>query len=105
MHTESKSKPIDNLLEAMADELNRRVLASLSAGSDDVVSLNELVDGVVSGSDGRDAERVAIRLHHVSLPKLDEAGVLDYDAEENVVRYSPTPDVESLLDYLRERDA
>lgn len=31
--------------------------------------------------------RVAIRLHHVTLPKLADAGVLDYDGRTNTARY------------------
>jgi hypothetical protein len=31
--------------------------------------------------------RVAIDLHHKSLPKLDDAAVLDYDARSHTIRY------------------
>lgn len=34
-----------------------------------------------------DKSSVAIRLHHVTLPKLDEAGLLEYDARSKTARY------------------
>lgn len=37
-------------------------------------------------------ERVHVRLHHVHLPKLDDAEIVEYDREDGVVE--PTTDVD-----------
>jgi hypothetical protein len=42
---------------------------------------------------GEPAERVAVSLHHVHLPLLDDRGVLDYDrATTRVVAFPAAPD-------------
>jgi len=42
-------------------------------------------------------DRVTRALHHVHLPKLDDAGVVDYDARSRTVRYWGHPVVEEYL--------
>lgn len=105
----------DALISALADQRTRRVVAALESESVDVVELNDLVDSVVkaereSDPDRDDAavhrKRVAIDLHHRSLPKLDDAGVLDYDPRSNTIRYRDGCRVSAYLDLFdREEDS
>jgi len=46
--------------------------------------------------------RLAIRLHHVDLPKLAADGVVEYDPEDGLVRYCPDERVEAVLETLPE---
>lgn len=92
--TPSKSRRDDStdaLFSALANKRRRHVLQYFQSSSDDVASLEELVDAVPRDerTDGR--KRVALRLHHVTLPKLEDAGLLEYDARSNTVRYRGNP--------------
>lgn len=105
MHQACESNPSNSLLEVLADEQRRCVVAYLSDTSDDVASVSELTRHVTKHcADAHNREQVAVNLHHVGLPKLEEAGVLEYDSRSNTVRYHPGSKVETLLDCLREQE-
>lgn len=67
----------------------RRLALDILEGQTTPVELEELAAGIVAREDGNTAvceetiEQVAISLHHSHLPKLDDAGVLDYDPESH----------------------
>ncbi|MFC6837748.1 hypothetical protein ACFQHK_14735 [Halomarina ordinaria] len=44
-----------------------------------------LADELADADADAERDRVAVRLHHVHLPKLDDAGVLTYDAATRTV--------------------
>jgi hypothetical protein len=80
--------------ELLAKERRRTVLSLLNEG-ELPVELDSLTERVAA--EGEPAQKApgterAVRtsLHHVHLPKLDDAGVLDYDSETNRVEsYEP----------------
>lgn len=83
----------------LAGRRRRYVLSYLTATSDDVVSRADLAAHLlVRDPEATCEERVALHLHHVSLPILDDGGLVDYDPEGGEVRYLGHPLVESLLD-------
>lgn len=96
----SPSRPIDDLLAALSDPERRLTLAVLRSRDADAVELEELATAVAdrldrADGDGPDAEDVALRLHHHGLPKLADAGVVDYDPRTETVR---SRDVDLLAD-------
>lgn len=48
--------------------------------------------------------QVAVALHHVHLPKLEEHGVIEYDWRSKTIRYRPGETLEAHLDLAAERD-
>lgn len=86
----------DQLLSALSHGYNRCVLAFFRESSETAVSLDELAEYVAEqdGSDHSSPDRVAVRLHHAGLPKLADAGVLDYDPRKKTVRCRDHPVVE-----------
>lgn len=71
----------DELRYVLTTRHGRAVLEDIHRREDDVVSLDELVVSLHADSetvDGRD--QLAERLHHVTLPKLEEFGAIDYNA-------------------------
>lgn len=102
-----------------SDERNASVLRYLREQVEPV-HLSELAAEIVR--EAREAEgvihedgdadplgRVQVRLHHVDLPKMDDAGVLDYDAERRVAslpdeRRQETPPLDSTLELLARRE-
>lgn len=63
----------------------RRILLDIFDGRSTAVELDELAAGVAAreaeadATDEETVERIRTALHHVHLPKMDDAGVVDYD--------------------------
>lgn len=61
----------------------RRVLEIL-AGREDPIALDALAAAVAErGVDGSDVDEIATTLHHIHLPKLVDAGIVEYDPSAN----------------------
>jgi len=82
----------DAVLSAIADERRRAILRSLRRDDEGPSELDALVDDIrrESRREGTttDAERrrLRTRLHHADLPKLEAAGLVEYDADEKRVQ-------------------
>ncbi|MDG5775706.1 hypothetical protein VB773_16775 [Haloarculaceae archaeon H-GB2-1] len=73
----------------------RQVLHQLVASEDDVASAADLVDELVDHDETADDRRhIAVKLHHVALPKLAVAGFIEYDARTQTVRACEHPPTE-----------
>lgn len=44
-------------------------------------------------------ETIRAKLHHSHLPKLSEAGVIDYDRRQGTIRFTPTPPLEEWVEH------
>lgn len=97
----SHTDTIDEAFRTLASERRRAVLYFFHGSSADVASVDDLVDHVAARSDDP-RERVAIGLHHVTLPKLGETGVVEYDPRSGTVRYRGDSMVETLLAATKE---
>lgn len=98
-------KTLNQLLSALSHEDARGALTYFRETSENVASLNVLAEYIANSQNGCDtssAERIAIYLHHAGLPKLAEAGVLDYDPRSKTVRCwdHPLLEVESLSEVV-----
>lgn len=85
------------LLSALSHDYDRGVVRYFRESTDDTASLYELAENVADHrTEGTpdSSERVATRLHHVGLPKLADAGVVDYDQRSKTVRCWDHPLVE-----------
>lgn len=88
----------DTLLDVCGHKHRRIVLAAL-ANQEPSISINDLTDEIIKFNhhtapiDTTDETVVEIQtgLHHVHLPKLGEAGFIQYDPEQQVVE--PTAQV------------
>jgi DNA-binding transcriptional ArsR family regulator len=106
MTTATTTVDTDTALLLLADRTRRTVLRSLiETGGDTAVE--ELVETIATRELSTGGEtllagggRVAVELHHVHLPKLREAGLIEYDARNDAVRYRPGDLVEDLLGVL-----
>lgn len=83
----------------MGDPFARYAVVALHGR--DVLSIDHLAE-IVVGFDAidhqgiagpPDLDRVRVRLHHVTLPKLDSFGYLSYDQEEGTITNEEVPDV------------
>lgn len=106
MSTERPPEVLDRLFDCLSDSRRRLVCHVLAAADGRTVEVSDVVDAVVarerSGSTPAPAdhrENVAIDLHHVQLPKLDAAGIVEYDPDARTVTYRPDEIVERCLAY------
>lgn len=91
----------DDLLSALTDQHCRFVIAYFRNVSADHASVDD-VAAALARRDHADQTQVAIRLHHVALPKLDDVGFVDYDARTNTVRYHGHSELERIEEDLSE---
>lgn len=81
--------------DVLANTYRRQALRYLVAGEDAVTSVEELVDELIDHDETADDRRhIAIRLHHVALPKLAEAEFIEYDVQTQTVRVCEHPPTE-----------
>lgn len=81
----------------LLSRVRRRVALDVLAERRAPIGLDELAGAVVTRErdaavvDGAAVEQAAAMLHHVHLPKLDDAGVLDYDPASRRVEWCRIP--------------
>ena len=80
--------PIESLLDdrSIADERRRCVVRALAERDAPAVGPADLAADLESEWDARNHEVIVAELHHVHLPKLDDAGVVEYDAAATTAR-------------------
>jgi hypothetical protein len=88
----------DGAFEALADADRRLLLSQLAVASDREEPLSVPGDVVERVEQGADRQAVALRFHHVHLPKLTELGYVAWDQSTGTVRPGPAFDeLEPLL--------
>lgn len=71
----------------LASPYRREVLRALTTGEDEVVPIEDLIEDLIDHDEtADDRNHIAIKLHHMALPKLAEAGFIDYDARTQTAR-------------------
>lgn len=99
LHHTTATERSDELLYALADGRRRAVVSSLRDATSDRTSVATLA-AAIAPPDGSDPEDVAIRLHHETLPRLDEIGVLEFDPQSGSIVYRGDEDLEAVLDVV-----
>lgn len=107
---ESVHEDLDRLFDLLAEPRRRRVLTYLSETAADAVALTDLIAAVVAREPDPEGEIdhyevVAIDVYHTHLPKLEAAGLLEYDARSRTVRYYGHPKLEEFLALANEYDS
>jgi hypothetical protein len=102
MNATGSGGDVDGALTAVADRRRRAVVRRLRARATGGATLEGLAESL-AGTLGDDPDRVAVELHHRHLPKLDDLGVVEYDARSHRVRYRGDESVEALLRFLDDR--
>ena len=84
----------DSLFGALADPRRRQICRSIACADEPVVTLEELAGAVEPADEPNSTSHASetwspqdarTTLHHVHLPKLAEAGVVEYSPEERSV--------------------
>lgn len=100
---EDRSDRASEILEVLTDRERRSVLYHLQeetvADVDDVARTVAAATADVppDGVDERERSRVHDRLVHLHLPKMVDAGLVEWDRRSGTVRYAHPPDVLSAI--------
>lgn len=92
----------DQIIQLMTDETNRAVITLLNE-DDRGFTVSEIAKQLVARgaapvrlSDSKDTiPRTVISLHHTHLPRLDEAGLLEYDPGQNTAIAGEYPSIDA----------
>ncbi|MFA9418207.1 hypothetical protein [Natrinema sp. HArc-T2] len=103
------SPPVDVLLELVAHQHRRDLLRYLIRSTDTPTAIDEvtthLLERYAEGtSEQPDRDQLELLLHHIHLPKLTAAGIIEYDSRSNELRYRRHDRLETLLDCLDAAD-
>lgn len=90
---DSRLLPKDELFHLLQNERRRRALQYLRGRSEDVVDMRDMAERIAALENDVDPvqltsaqrKRVYVGLYQCHLPKLDEAGVVDYDKDRGTV--------------------
>ncbi|MFC4451907.1 DUF7344 domain-containing protein [Halorussus aquaticus] len=89
---------LNEALDLLRDQQRRYVLKKLRATDEGVAVIDELVEYLLTHDpDADDRDQVALMIHHKTLPRLADAGVIDFDARSDTVRYHGSEVVDDLL--------
>jgi hypothetical protein len=90
---------IETVFEILHDDRRREICRYLVTDAPGVVTIDEITDELAD--DEQERRRLALNCHHRHLPKLDDAGLIEYDPRSNTVRYWGQPTLEKWLEHLR----
>lgn len=93
---------IDELLDALADEHRRRLVARLARADGDALTVDEVVRDLSADVD-LPREHLRIALLHNHIPKLDSVGLVDLDVAAETVTYTGGPVAETVLRAVESR--
>lgn len=94
LHSRPADEPsTDVAFSVLADE-HRRLAVEALFGREEPIALSDLAAAVADRdseeSSGRSEREITTALHHVHLPKLDDADLVDYDAAATTVTAART---------------
>ena len=104
---ETGAVPVGVVFEALVAETRRHLLYYLAEEADGEATPSELADrlsAIDAGSGPANRDSIRVELHHRHLPKLEEAGLLEYEGRGEPVRYLGDPLVERCLAMVAVRD-
>lgn len=94
---------LDTLFTALANEQRRQVLQYFQTAANSTASVEELITHTLeTGAEDKSHEQLELTFHHITLPKLADLGVIEYDARSQTVRYRGSPVLERALTVMDE---
>lgn len=93
---------LNAILELLTHHHRRELLRKLIHESDHTANLDEITTTLIEQEIERTGERpgrheIEIQLHHIHLPKLTDAGIIEYDTRSKEVRYWQEEQLEDIL--------
>lgn len=102
---------LDTIFDLLSDSRRRYLLYYLSSINGNVAEFEAAVNAVykyeTAGTEGDDQtsqRNVQIGLHHSELPRLADAGVLDYDRRHGTIHFTGHPAIEEWAEHARYKE-
>lgn len=96
---------VDALVVALSNEQARGVIEFFQGSGAQVVSREALAEHLHEMAEpAKDQEQVVLRLDHVTLPKLEDVGLIEYDRQGQTISYRATDRSEWAVRFLTLRD-
>ena len=101
---------LDAVLSLLAHHQRRDLLDCFYGTTTHATPLDECVEHIMEREEQRSGERpahdqVEAALHHIHIPKLTDAGVLDYDPRTQTIRYWGHDRLERWLKQINDDDS
>ena len=101
------SLSLNAILEILAHHHRREILRALIEAPSDTATVDELTERLARLEADRTGlrpgrDQLEVTFHHVHLPKLTDASLVEYDARSATLRYRPHDRVEELLEMLED---
>ena len=96
----------DTILDLLSAPRRRTLLYNLKSQPTEEIPIDQLVEEVhdidrsLPIRDASPREQIQTELHHIHLPKLQEAGIIQYDPDSETVYYTTNQGLESCLRYI-----
>lgn len=99
---------LNQIFELLQVPRRRYVLYYLYEVEREVVNLDNVVDAVcdygarsTEYGDGPPRERVCIDVYHNQIPRLSDAGIIEYDRQEGTVRFRGSASLKEWVEHAR----
>ena len=106
----SADPSLDTIFDILSHSYRRQILFFLSRTEDDLATVADLVTHISEHESGdetstqRTRSAVDVALHHNHLPKLEDAGIVEFDTRSETIRYRAHPLVEKCLAVIDTRE-
>lgn len=92
---------LDDVLDLLADHHRRYTLYYLVSTDAEVLDYDQVCEYLANDCPTEeDVQEQRVLLHHKTLPRLAEAGVVDFDSRSETIRYRGADDLAALVDLL-----
>lgn len=89
----------DDAIQVLCDDTRRTLLRYLIQSEAGTETVNDMASALVADETiCACREDIELALYHLHLPKLAEAGVIEWEPDVGTVRYLPNDSIETLLD-------
>lgn len=100
---------LDAVLDILSQRERRYILNYLVDSSTEVVPIDEVVKQIVRSETERldempNRDHLELSLYHIHLPKLTDAGLLEYDSQSQQIRYWGNEQVEKWLERIQREE-
>ncbi|WP_227380896.1 DUF7344 domain-containing protein [Haladaptatus halobius] len=97
-HTSNPTHTLETACDLLADTHRRTILQYLNDQETDVATVDELATHVHAEVEAvPDPDHARTALVHMHVPKLADAGVIEYDQHDETVQYQDEPLLEAIL--------
>lgn len=91
----------DDTREVFGTTYGPIVVATIQQTENEIMRLDDLVNSLRdSNALATNSEQLAVRLHHVTLPKLDAIGAIEYEPGNHIIESGESDLIESVLGRL-----